>query len=66
MSQPGDYKRRRWDVDPLLTYRLSPFSVFYIGSTYDYRELPDGAPDQRRWWLTSRQFFAKLQYLFQA
>ncbi len=66
LSRPADYKRRIWDVDPLLTYRISPFSMFYIGSTYDYKQLPDGAPNQFRWWLMSRQFFAKLQYLFQA
>ncbi len=56
---------KKWNVDPLLTYRLSPFSVFYVGSTYDYRELPQslGQPDE--WRLSSRQFFMKLQYLFQ-
>lgn len=54
-----------WDVDPMLTYRLSPFSVFYIGSTYDYanlNETPDGPTD---WRLARRQFFMKIQYLFQ-
>ncbi len=25
-----------WDLDPLITYRLSSFSVFYLGSTVDY------------------------------
>jgi len=53
----------RWDIDPLMTYRLSPFSVFYFGSTYDYDnfDLPD---ENRRWKLSSRQLFMKLQYLF--
>lgn len=53
-----------WDIDPLLTYRISPFSVFYIGSTHDITELT-GEPDNRRVWKqTSQQFFMKLQYLF--
>lgn len=57
--------RKSWDVDPLLTYRLSSFSVFYIGSTYDYHDYPVGPNEQTNWKMTSRQFFMKLQYLFQ-
>lgn len=63
--QYDDFERR-WEVDPLLTYRLSPFSVFYAGSTYNYDELRAGPNDPRRWTLSSRQFFMKLQYLFQS
>ena len=55
----------RWDIDPLITYRISPFSVFYIGSTYDYANLATGNDNQTDWTLASRQFFMKLQYLFQ-
>ncbi|MGH7545376.1 MAG: DUF5916 domain-containing protein [Gemmatimonadota bacterium] len=47
-------------IEPLLTYKLNPFTLFYIGSTlgYDDYDTPDRlAP-------TSRQFFAKFQYLF--
>jgi hypothetical protein len=58
---------KTWDIDPLLTYRLSPFSVFYFGTTYDYCKFDgqgiDGTQCLTR--LTSRQFFMKLQYLFQ-
>lgn len=54
-----------WDVDPLLTYRLSPFSLFYIGTTYDYESLEADHKEGRDWKLSSRQFFLKLQYLFQ-
>jgi len=56
---------KTWDVDPLLTYRLSPFSVFYIGSTYDYTEFLVGPENRTDWMMSSRQFFMKLQYLFQ-
>jgi hypothetical protein len=63
-----DNFQSRWSIDPLLTYRLSAFSVCYIGSTYDYTELAEENSNgyqslSNR--LTSRQFFAKLQYLFQ-
>lgn len=68
-------KNRHWDIDPLITFRLSPFSVFYIGTTLDYDPLPSDpypfvspTPDPNydpNWGLSSRQFFMKLQYLFQ-
>lgn len=45
-------------IEPLLTYKLNPFSIFYIGSTMDYKEFGD---DFSR---SSRQFFLKFQYLF--
>jgi hypothetical protein len=54
-----------WDIDPLMTYRISPFSVFYFGSTYDYGNLALDQNSPSQWKLTSRQFFMKLQYLFQ-
>ncbi len=55
---------RKWEFDPLLTYRVSTFSLFYIGSTYDYDDLAVNPADPDNWKLTSRQFFMKLQYLF--
>jgi hypothetical protein len=53
-----------WDVDPLITYRINPFSIFYIGSTNDFRELNPIDDGRNGWALTSRQYFLKLQYLF--
>jgi hypothetical protein len=58
----------RFDVEPLLTYRLNPFTVFYIGATsrldfygaHDYDEL-----DASEWKLSQQQFFTKVQYLYQ-
>jgi hypothetical protein len=58
---------RRLTVEPLLTYRLNPFTVFYVGSAHglgdewfhDNHDLPI------RFAGTSRQFFLKLQYLIQ-
>lgn len=54
-----------WDVDPLITYRLNPFSIFYIGSTRDYRDLTFEEDGRDGWTLTDRQYFLKVQYLFQ-
>ncbi|HOD65149.1 MAG TPA: carbohydrate binding family 9 domain-containing protein [candidate division Zixibacteria bacterium] len=55
----------RWDIDPLLSYQLSPFSVFYVGTTYDYQNLAAGTDEPDQWRMSSRRFFLKLQYLFQ-
>ena len=55
-----------WEIDPLLTYRLNPFSVFYLGSTHDLRDFNAAAaegPSQYR--QVDRQYFLKLQYLWQ-
>ena len=55
---------KSWDVDPLITYRLSPFSVLYAGSTHDYSYFPPVDSVDSQWKLSARQFFIKLQYLF--
>ncbi len=49
-----------FDIDPLLSYELNPFTIFYVGSTVDYSDI-DGSEHLTP---TSRQFFAKFQYLF--
>lgn len=54
-----------WEADPLLSYQLDPFSIFYVGSTRDYRQLGPGVgEDEPTWQLTQRQYFLKFQYLF--
>lgn len=54
---------RSFKVDSLISYKLNPFSVFYIGSTHGYESIgPRRITDSRE---TERQIFAKLQYLFQ-
>jgi hypothetical protein len=48
------------EIDPLFSYKLNPFTIFYAGSTAsltDYGE-PFGIRQ------TGRQFFVKLQYLW--
>ena len=77
VTQYDDF-RERWDFDPLITYKLNPFTLFYVGTTYDYERLYDlneagrayvdvdnGDTGYEHTRLTSRQFFMKLQYLFQ-
>ncbi len=54
-----------WEADPLITYRINSLTVFYVGSTHDYRDLNLEDDGREGWTLTDRQFFLKLQYLFQ-
>jgi hypothetical protein len=53
-----------WNFDPLIIYRMNPFSVFYVGSTYDYCRFSSGERGTQTQ-MISRQVFIKLQYLFQ-
>jgi hypothetical protein len=73
-SQYNDFSKT-WVFDPLITYQITPFTLFYVGSTYSYQEyfLNEGgtklAAETEDYFghnkLDSRQFFMKLQYLFQ-
>jgi hypothetical protein len=59
---------RLWEIDPLLTYRLNPFTLFYVGTAVDYGKLAETPGDwstPSKWRTTSRQVFVKLQYLIQ-
>ncbi len=51
-----------FEFDPLLTYRINPFSSFFIGSTHNYLTPLDSFSPKP----TERHFFAKIQYLFQS
>ena len=62
--QYNDFSERL-EIDPLLTYRINPFSAFYVGSTHDYDTYPGRTQDASRFLQQSqRQFFFKFQYLF--
>ena len=53
-------------VEPLLTYRINPFTVFFIGMNNNYQQFQAGDHDHLAsdvWELDQRQFFAKFQYL---
>jgi len=49
-----------FNVEPLLSYKLNAFTIFYIGSMHEYRDLDPNRNDLTQ---TSRQFFMKFQYL---
>jgi hypothetical protein len=64
VTQYNDFNHR-FEVDPLFSYKINPFTVFYIGSTHDFEKFKgsdyEGDPGYKQ---TDRQFFAKIQYLF--
>jgi hypothetical protein len=64
VSQYND-RGKTWEFDPLGTYRVNSLTMFYIGSTHNYRDFDATADGREGWNLTDRQFFLKLQYLFQ-
>ena len=57
-----DRFRSAIDIDPLVSYKLNPFTIFYVGSTHSLSDF--GEPFGFR--LSSRQYFLKLQYLWSA
>jgi len=57
-------------VDPLLSYKINPFTVFFLGSSHSFSEFKDD-PDtpgvqiaNQGYRQTERLFFVKFQYLF--
>ncbi|MDH4157110.1 MAG: carbohydrate binding family 9 domain-containing protein [candidate division Zixibacteria bacterium] len=55
------------DIEPLLTYKINPFTIFYVGATSNYRYYDADIHEtltSSEWETTSRQFFFKMQYLF--
>lgn len=56
---------RIWAADPLMTYQINPFSIFYIGSTRSYANVAFGEDSPGSWRLVDRTYFLKLQYLIQ-
>ncbi len=60
------YLGSKWELDPLITYRINSFSVFFLGSTHDFHDFNAAFAERRsNQVLTERQYFMKLQYLFQ-
>ncbi len=48
------------EIDPLFSYKLNPFTIFYAGSTHSMTNFGDPYGVVQ----TGRQFFVKLQYLW--
>ena len=62
-----DDSYRAVSIEPLVTYKINPFTKFYIGmnSGYDYvNPNEDNNLIDSKYSLNNRQFFAKFQYLF--
>jgi Domain of unknown function (DUF5916) len=68
----GEYvdNARTLAVDPLLSYKINPFTVFFLGSSHTFNDFQDDPstvpvevmdPGYRQ---TERLFFVKFQYLF--
>lgn len=53
-----------FNFSPLISYKLNPFTIFYVGSTYDYNDVVTNPNDVYKKVLTDRQYFLKLQYLW--
>lgn len=51
----------RLDVEPLLTYKINPFTLFFVGSSQTFERFEEPRDELVQ---SERQFFAKLQYLF--
>jgi hypothetical protein len=53
------------EVDPLLSYKLNPFTVFFVGSSHNFMQIESGIPgDEPAYRQTDRVYFVKFQYLF--
>jgi hypothetical protein len=54
-----------FELDPLLSYKLNPFTVFFLGSSHNFVQFdsdePDHGPTYRQ---SDRTYFVKFQYLF--
>ncbi len=57
-----DQFAKQIQVDPMISYKLNPFTVFYVGSNHGFTKfsLPYGVER------TVQQFFIKIQYLWQS
>lgn len=53
---------KSFNIDPLLSYKWNPFTIFYIGSSHNMSDIGE-VPGHGRFVENSRQFFAKFQYL---
>ena len=65
VTQYNDFAKRL-EVDPLITYKVNPFTAVYFGSTHDYLDFQQvESTPETGFYQTQRQIFFKLQYLFQ-
>ncbi|HEX6791700.1 MAG TPA: DUF5916 domain-containing protein [Candidatus Krumholzibacteria bacterium] len=55
-----------FQADPLLSYKINPFTVFFLGSSHSFNneDVDSGVAFQDGYRQTERLFFVKFQYLF--
>ena len=63
LTQYNDFSKD-FQIQPLLTYQPSPFTIFYIGSTSNQNVNGLAFDNIQNGMLTDRQYFMKIQYLF--
>ena len=63
LTQYNDFSKD-FQIQPLLTYQPSPFTIFYIGSTSNQNVDGPAFDNIQNGMLTDRQYFMKIQYLF--
>jgi hypothetical protein len=57
-----DEFNRVFEIDPLFSYKLNPFTIFYAGSTHSLTDFGPALGLRQ----TARQFFLKFQYLWRS
>ena len=55
---------KTWEFDPLLTYQVNPFTLVYLGSSHKLRDF-EFFYGESKMQESTRQFFLKIQYLWQ-
>jgi len=63
LGQYNDFSQT-FQLQPLVSYQPSPFTIFYIGSTSNQTMNNLNVDSVRNGQLTGRQLFFKFQYLF--
>ncbi len=63
LTQYNDFSKD-FQIQPLLTYQPSPFTIFYIGSTSNQNVDGLAFDNIQNGMFTDRQYFMKIQYLF--
>jgi hypothetical protein len=63
LAQYNDFSKT-FQIQPLLTYQPSPFTIFYIGSTQNQNVSTLSYDAINAGQLTNRQYYLKFQYLF--
>jgi len=56
-----DQFAKHLQIDPLISYKINPFTVFYAGSAHNFSRFDEPYGMER----TVQQFFVKVQYLWQ-